>query len=301
MDRTLSERVALVAGATRGAGRAIAVELGARGATVYAAGRSTRQAASPMQRPETIDDTADLVTEAGGRGIAVQCDFTNVDAVAALRTRIEKEAAGRLDILVNDVWGGDPFVEWGKPFWEHDLAKSLQAWQNGVQSHLVSLHQLTPLIVASKGLLIEITDGDRDDYYGSLFYDVVKASIRRLGVVMGEELGKHGATGVALTPGFLRSEAMLENFGVTEETWREAAKRDPHFGISETPHYVGRAVAALASDPDVHRWNGQVLSSWQLMNECGFTDLDGSQPDWGKFRAEVLAESRTEFDPNDYR
>ncbi|MFB6395439.1 SDR family oxidoreductase [Polymorphospora lycopeni] len=301
VDRTLAGRIAVVAGATRGAGRGIAVELGAAGATVFVAGRSTRQAPSAMNRPETIEETAELVDRAGGRGIPVRVDFCEPAEVDALRDRIRSEVDGRLDILVNDVWGGDPLVEWGKPFWEHDLDRSLTAWRNGVQSHLVSLHRLVPLLIDRGGLLVEITDGDREDYYGSLFYDVVKASVRRLGKVLGEDLGKHGVTAVSLTPGFLRSEAMLEGFGVAEGNWRDAARKDPHFAISETPHYVGRAVAALAGDEKVARWNGQVLSSWQLANEYGFTDVDGSRPDWGKYRVDVFENGRKDVDPEDYR
>jgi NAD(P)-dependent dehydrogenase (short-subunit alcohol dehydrogenase family) len=301
VDNFLAGKVAVVAGGTRGAGRGIAVELGARGATVYVCGRTSRDAPSPMKRAETIEETAELVDRAGGRGVAVRCDFTSRDQVDALRARLESDAGGRLDVLVNDVWGGDPFVQWGIPFWEHDLERSLTAWDNGMRSHLIALHRLTPLVIAAQGLIVEITDGDRDDYYGSLFYDVVKAGIRRLGRVLGEDLGKHGVTALALTPGFLRSEAMLEGFGVTEATWRDAAAKDPHFGISETPHYVGRAVAALAADADVRRWNGKTLSSWQLAHEYDFTDIDGSRPDWGAFRSEVLAAEATEFDPEDYR
>jgi NAD(P)-dependent dehydrogenase (short-subunit alcohol dehydrogenase family) len=165
----------------------------------------------------------------------------------------------------------------------------------------VSLHRLVPLLIGAGGLVVEITDGDRDDYYGSLFYDVVKASVRRLGRVLGEDLGRHGVTAVSLTPGFLRSEAMLEGFGVTERDWRDAIAKDPHFAISETPHYVGRAVAALAADPGIARWNGQVLSSWQLAREYGFTDVDGSRPDWGRFRADAIERGRTDIDPEDYR
>ncbi|MGW4475109.1 SDR family oxidoreductase [Nonomuraea sp. NPDC004354] len=299
---THADLVAVVAGATRGAGRGIAVSLGALGATVYAAGRSTRDRPSAMKRPETIEETAELVEKAGGRGIPVRCDFTEPAEVDALRERLESEVAGRLDVLVNDVWGGDPLVEWGKPFWEHDLANALTAWRNGIQSYLVSLHRLVPLMVRRGcGLVVEITDGDGDDYYGSLFYDVVKAGVRRLGRVLGEDLGKHGLTAVALTPGFLRSEAMLEGFGVTEENWRDAVAKDRHFALAESPHYVGRAVAALATDPDVARWNGRVLSSWQLAGEYGFTDLDGSRPDWGRYRTVAFGPTQGQTNPEDYR
>jgi NAD(P)-dependent dehydrogenase (short-subunit alcohol dehydrogenase family) len=299
----LQDMVAVVTGATRGAGRGIAVSLGALGATVYVTGRSTSGSPSPMKRPETIEETASLVRAAGGNAIAVRCDFTSVAEVDALRRRIQSESDGRLDVLVNDVWGGDPFVEWGKPFWEHDLDNALTAWRNCVQSHLVALHRLVPLMAKRKsGLIVEITDGDRDDYYGSLFYDVVKASVRRLGVVLGEDLDKYGITSVALTPGFLRSEAMLAGFGVTEENWRDATRTNKEFGISETPYYVGRAVAALAADPKVARWNGQVLSSWQLAHEYGFTDLDGSRPDWGRYREVAFGtDRRDDIDTEDFR
>jgi NAD(P)-dependent dehydrogenase (short-subunit alcohol dehydrogenase family) len=282
-------QVAVVAGATRGAGRAIAVALGSLGATVYCTGRSTRVGLSEMDRPETIEETAERVDAAGGRGVPVRCDHTDPGQVAALRARLEADG-GRLDVLVNDVWGGDHLVRWDAPFWEHDLGAGLRAVRNGVESHLVTSHALAPLLVAAgAGLIVEVTDGDGDDYRGSLYYDLVKASVIRLARAQARELEPFGVTAVAITPGFLRSEAMLDHFGVTEETWREAIAADPHFALSETPAYVGRAVAALACDPGVARWSGRALSSWGLAREYPFTDADGSLPDWGRWRDAVVA------------
>jgi NAD(P)-dependent dehydrogenase (short-subunit alcohol dehydrogenase family) len=300
----LAGRVAVVAGATRGAGRGIAVELGARGATVYVTGRSTRAARSELGRPETIEETAELVDAAGGRGVPVRCDHLDAAQVDSLRARIEREEGGRLDVLVNDVWGGDHLVRWDAPFWEHDLAAGLRAWRNGVETHLVTAHRLAPLMAArGSGLVVEVTDGDRDDYRGSLFYDLAKASAARLALGLARELGPRGVTAVGLTPGFLRSEAMLDHFGVTEATWRDGVAADPHFALSETPRYVGRAVAALAADPEAARFAGRVLSSWGLAREYGFTDADGSRPDWGRWFADVVAPGRDPLaaDPAAYR
>jgi NAD(P)-dependent dehydrogenase (short-subunit alcohol dehydrogenase family) len=303
-ERPLTGRVALVAGGTRGAGRGIAVELGALGATVYVTGRSTRATRSEIGRPETIEETAERVDAAGGRGIPVRCDHSAASDVDALRRRLERDEDGRLDVLVDDVWGGDHLISWGVPFWEHDLEAWLRGWRNGVETHLVTLHGLAPLLVArGRGLVIEVTDGETDAYRGSLPYDLVKATIIRLARGLAAELGPHGVTAVALTPGFLRSEAMLEHFGVTEERWRDAAAADPHFVMSETPHYVGRAAAALAADGEAGRWNGQALSSWRLAREYGFTDADGSRPDWGRWFDEVVTPGRDprEVDPAAYR
>ncbi|MFT7835226.1 SDR family oxidoreductase [Saccharothrix sp. BKS2] len=285
----LKGKVAAVTGATRGAGRAIAVELGAAGATVFVGGRSTRERRSPIGRDETIEETAELVTAAGGRGIAVRCDFTVPEDVDAFRARVEAEGDGRLDVLVDDVWGGEADTEF-RVFWEQDLDKQLRLWRNSVQAHLVTLHRLLPLLVRRPGgLLVEVTDGDSDEFYsGSLAYDSVKVAIRRFGTVMAKELEPHGCTSVAVTPGFLRSEQMLEHFGVTEENWRDAIAEDPHYAMAESPHYVGRGIAALAADPDRHRHNGRALASWTLMREYGFTDLDGSRPDWGRWYEEVF-------------
>ncbi|WP_379062816.1 SDR family oxidoreductase [Mesorhizobium sp. UC22_110] len=288
---TLAGKVALVAGATRGAGRGIAVELGAAGATVYVTGRTTRQHPSEYQRPETIEETAELVTAAGGRGIAVQVDHLVSEEVAALMQRIRAEQ-GRLDILVNDIWGGENYVEWNKPVWEHDLAKGLRMLHLAVDTHLITAHHALPLLIENPGgLLVEVTDGTAEynasHYRLSPFYDLAKVAVNRMGWSHAKDLAPHGATAISLTPGWLRSEIMLETFGVREENWRDATVNVPHFVISETPHFVGRAVAALAADPDRARWNGQSLSSGSLAKEYGFTDLDGSRPDAWRYIAEV--------------
>ncbi|MEU9081093.1 SDR family oxidoreductase [Streptomyces sp. NPDC048357] len=290
-QRTLEGRVALVAGATRGAGRGIAVQLGARGATVYVSGRSTRGRRSEYDRPETIEETAELVTAAGGRGIAVVADHLVPAEVEALVGRIDAEQ-GRLHVLVNDIWGGEQLFEWDSTVWEHDLDKGLRLMRLAVETHAVTSHFALPLLLREPGgLVVEMTDGTADynasNYRVSFFYDIAKSSVLRMAFALGHELGPRGATAVALTPGWLRSEMMLDNFGVTEENWRDALTEVPHFGISETPSYVGRAVAALAADPEVARWNGRSLSSGQLAQEYGFTDLDGSRPDCWRYMVEV--------------
>lgn len=283
---TLAGKVAVVTGATRGCGRGIAVELGARGATVHVAGRTTRQHRSPMNRAETIEETAELVDAAGGKGIPVRCDFTDVSDVDALVASID----GGIDILVDDVWGGDQFHQFGVPYWEQDLAKVLALVRNGVETHLIALHRLLPLVVRNKGLVVEMTDGDDETYHGAgLAYYLVKSSVRALGRGLAGELSGTGCTALAVTPGFLRSESMLENFGVTEATWRDAIETvDAHFAMSETPHYVGRGIAALAEDPEKARFNGRTTASWTLMHEYNVTDLDGTRPDWGRWYEEVV-------------
>jgi NAD(P)-dependent dehydrogenase (short-subunit alcohol dehydrogenase family) len=289
----LEDTVALVTGATRGAGRGIATELGAAGATVYVTGRTTRTHGSPMNRPETIEDTAELVTEHGGTGIAVQVDHTDRAQVAALIERIAAEQDGRLDLLVNDIWGGDPLIDWDKPFWEHDLDAGLLAIHNSIDTHLITSALAAPMKIArGRGLIIEMTDGTgRDGYRGNLYYDVAKQAMIRLAEGEDAELRPHGVTALALTPGFLRSEAVLDHFGVTAENWRDAIAKDRHFAASETPRFAGRAVVALASDPDVARFGGQALSSWELAREYGFDDVDGSRPDWGAHYQEHVARS----------
>ncbi|MEU1917215.1 SDR family oxidoreductase [Streptomyces massasporeus] len=291
MSAPLQDKVALVAGATRGAGRGVAVELGAAGATVYVTGRSTRARRSEYDRPETIEDTADLVTAAGGRGIAVPTDHLDRAQVKALVDRIADEQ-GRLDVLVNDIWGGEKLFEWDTPLWEHDLDNGLRLLRLAVETHAVTAHHALPLLLRNPGgLVVEVTDGTADynagNYRVNFFYDLAKASVLRMAFALGHELGPRGATAVALTPGWLRSELMLDGFGVREENWRDALERVPHFAISETPHYVGRAVAALAADADVARWNGQSLSSGGLAQVYGFTDLDGSRPDAWRYLVEV--------------
>lgn len=282
--KTLKGKVAVVAGATRGAGRGIAVMLGEAGATVYVTGRSTREKPSEMNRPETIEETAETVTERGGQGIPVRVDHTVEEEVKALFERIEKEQNGCLDILVNDVWGGDPLTEWGAPFWEHNLKNGLFIQKQSVHSHMITSHYGVPLMIAGGGgLLIEITDGVDYKYRGNLYYSLAKISAIHLAQSMAEELKGDHVTSVAVTPGFLRSEAMLDLFGVTEENWREGAKKDPHFIASETPFFIGKAVTALASDPKIAEKSGEVLSSWSLSEEYGFTDVDGNQPHWGNY------------------
>ncbi|MEU2060445.1 SDR family oxidoreductase [Streptomyces sp. NPDC013455] len=291
MPGPLADKVALVAGATRGAGRGIAVELGAAGATVYVTGRSTRARRSEYDRPETIEDTADLVTAAGGRGIAVPADHLDRAAVRDLVDRIADEQ-GRLDVLVNDIWGGEKLFEWDTPLWEHDLDRGLRLLRLAVETHAITSHYALPLLLRRPGgLVVEVTDGtaeyNRDTYRVNFFYDLAKASVLRMAFALGHELGPRGATAVALTPGWMRSEIMLEAYGVREDDWRDALRREPHFAISETPRFTGRAVAALAADPDVARFNGQSLSSGGLAREYGFTDLDGSRPDAWRYLVEV--------------
>lgn len=291
MSGPLEGKVALVAGATRGAGRGIAVELGAAGATVYVTGRSTRARRSEYDRPETIEDTADLVTAAGGQGIAVAADHLDKSAVRDLVDRVADER-GRLDVLVNDIWGGENLFEWETPVWEHDLDNGLRLLRLAVETHAVTSHYALPLLLRHPGgLVVEVTDGttdyNRDTYRVNLFYDLAKTSVLRMAFALGHELGPRGATAVALTPGWMRSEVMLDAYGVREENWREALAREPHFAISETPRFTGRAVAALAADPDVARFNGRSLSSGGLARVYGFTDLDGSRPDAWRYLVEV--------------
>ena len=280
--KNLSGRVAVVAGGTRGAGRGIAVELGAAGATVYVTGRTTSGERSPMGRRETIEETARLVDEAGGTGIPVRVDHADTDQVRALIGRIA-DHRGRLDVLVNDVWGGDPLTEWDTPFWQHDLANGIALLRNAVETHLITSWHAAPLLASTPGsMIVEITDGVSDRYRGSLFYDLAKSAVIRLAVAQAEDLRPHGVTVVALTPGFLRSEAMLEHFGVDEENWRAGIDKDPNFAFSETPRYIGRAVASLAADPHKHQRTGTATATWELAKAYGFVDVDGTQPDWGQ-------------------
>jgi NAD(P)-dependent dehydrogenase (short-subunit alcohol dehydrogenase family) len=291
MNESMDGKVALVAGATRGAGRGIAVELGAAGATVYVTGRSTRQRRSEMDRPETIEETAELVTAAGGRGIAVPVDHLESDQVRALVERIDRER-GRLDVLVNDIWGGELLFSWTDRLWEHSLDKGLRILRLAIDTHIITSHHALPLLIRRPGgLVIEVTDGtaeyNADHYRVSFFYDLAKTSVTRMAFAQAKELAPHDATAVSLTPGWLRSEIMLDTYGVTEATWRDALAVQPHFAISETPAYTGRAVVALATDPQVSRWNGRSLSTGQLAREYGFTDVDGSRPDAWRYLVEV--------------
>lgn len=291
MIRMLEGKVALVAGATRGAGRGIAVELGAAGATVYVTGRSTRNQRSEYNRPETIEETAQLVQHAGGQAIAVQVDHLDPAQVQPLVARIEREQ-GRLDVLVNDVWGADFFIEWNVPVWKHSLERGLRMLRLAIDTHIITSHFALPLLIKNPGgLVVEMTDGTAEynnaKYRVSLFYDLAKTSVIRMAWAQAQELRSHQCTAVALTPGWLRSEMMLDAYGVSEANWRDAITKQPHFVITETPRYVGRAVAHLAGDPEVERWSGQSLSSGQLAKVYGFTDLDGSQPDAWRYVVEV--------------
>jgi NAD(P)-dependent dehydrogenase (short-subunit alcohol dehydrogenase family) len=301
----LDGKVALVAGATRGAGRGIAVALGAEGATVYCTGRTTRTERSEYDRPETIEETAELVTAAGGSGIAVQVDHLERSQVEALVARIDAEQ-GCLDVLVNDIWGGERLVEWNVPLWEHDLDKGLRLLRLAVDTHLITNHFALPLLLRNPGgLVVEITDGTLEyntvNYRLSAFYDLAKWSVLRLGFSLGKDVGPKGATAVVITPGWLRSEMMLEAYGVTEDNWQDGTKVNPHFAISETPTYVGRAVVALAADPDVARWNGKSTSSGELARVYGFTDVDGSQPDAWRYLVEVQDAGRSADVSGSYR
>jgi NAD(P)-dependent dehydrogenase (short-subunit alcohol dehydrogenase family) len=294
--------VALVAGATRGAGRAIAVELARSGAYVYATGRSTRSARSEYDRPETIEETGELMEAAGGQGSALRVDHLESGQVADLAARIDGEQ-GRLDVLVNDIWGGEKLVDWETPVWEHDLANGLRLLRLAVDTHLITSHHMLPLMIRNPGgLVIEVTDGTAEynaaNYRLSVFYDLAKASVIRLAWSQGHELAPHGCAAVALTPGWMRSEMMLEHYGVSEDTWRDALDRPyqppfphpGHFGISETPAFTGRAVVALAADPERQRWNQGSASSGGLAREYGFTDVDGSRPDAWRYLVEVQDE-----------
>jgi NAD(P)-dependent dehydrogenase (short-subunit alcohol dehydrogenase family) len=288
MAGPLTGKVALVAGATRGAGRAIAVELARAGATVYATGRSTRAAPSEYKRPETIEETGELMEAAGGTGVALRVDHLDPEQVAALVQRIDADQ-GRLDVLVNDIWGGEKLFQWDARLWEHDLGNGLRLLRLAVETHLVTSHHALPLLVRRPGgLVVEMTDGTADynarNYRVNAFYDLAKASVLRLAWSQGHELAEFGCTAVALTPGWMRSEMMLEVYGVTEANWRDVPG---HFGISETPTFTGRAVVALAGDPDVARWNQASLSSGQLAREYGFVDVDGSAPDAWRYMVEV--------------
>jgi len=297
VTRRDARRVALVAGATRGAGRAIAVELARAGLDVYATGRSTRTTGrSEIGRPETIEETGDLMAAAGGSGRALVVDHEDPEAVADLVARIEAER-GRLDVLVNDIFGGDRYAQWDRPLWEHDLAGGLRMLRMGVDTHVVTAHASLPLLLrGDRGLLIEMTDGTAEVNASyrervGFFYDLVKANVSRIILALTAELRDRPVTALGVTPGWLRSEAMLEGFGVTEETWREALARVPGFAISESPAYVARGVAALALDPDVAGFAGRVLTARQLADRYGVTDTDGSRPDaWGYIAAYGMEE-----------
>lgn len=285
--RPLEGQVAVVAGATRGAGRAIAMMLGAAGATVYATGRSVQGHPSDIGRKETIDETAALVNAQGGKGIAVRVDHTVPEQVEALFKRVAEEQDGRLDILINDVWGGEKITEWGTPFWQGSLDKALLMQQRAVHSHMITSYYAAPLLVArGKGVIMEITDGFDYRYRGNLPYSLAKISVIHLAEAQAAELKPHGVAAVAVTPGFLRSEEMLDHFKVTEDNWRDAGAQEPHFLQSETPFFVAKGIAALAADPNLMGKTGKVFTSWGLSDDYGIVDVDGRTPHWGKYAAE---------------
>jgi len=305
----LRGRIAVVAGATRGAGRGIAAALGEAGATVICTGRSSRSRIlkSDYNRPETIEETAELVTSLGGNGIPVVVDHLDVSQVRRLADQL-RDAHGHIDILVNDIWGAEQLKggppDWNKPIWQLDLEKGLRILRLAIDTHLIASHHLLPLLIGRPGgLLVEVTDGTSEynasRYRLSVFYDLAKAAVNRLAFSQGHELAPHQATAVAITPGWLRSEMMLDAYHVTEDNWRTAAA-PPGFAVSESPRYVGRAVAALATDPKRQRWNQQSVTSAQLAAEFGFTDIDGSRPDvWGY--NEAVEHGNRNASPSDYR
>lgn len=283
-SKPLAGKVAVVTGATRGGGRGIAVMLGEAGATVYITGRSVKGSPAMEGRSETIEQTAEMVTERGGVGIAVRTDHTEEAEVKALFERIRREQDGRLDILVNDIWGGDPLTEWETPFWEHSLANGLLMQRRAVHTHMITSHYGVPMMVARRqGLVIEVTDGTDYRYRGNLFYSLAKVSTIHLAEAMAADLKPYGVTALSLTPGFLRSEAVLDHFGVSESNWRDAVAKDVHFAQSETPFYIGKAVVALASDPNIAEKTGKAFMSGDLADEYGFTDVDGTKPNWNTY------------------
>ena len=286
MPQSLEGQVALVAGATRAAGRGIAQELAAAGARVYCTGRSTRGAPATPGRPETIEETAELIAAAGGAAVAVRVDHRVEAEVEALAARIKADE-GRLDILVNDIWGGDELVDWAAPFWKQDIGVVRALVDQAILSHWITARHCAPMMVeANRGLIVEVTDGVNPGYRGQLLFDFIKAGLIRLVYAMAWDLARTRVTALAVSPGFLRSEAMLDRFGVTEANWRDGVASDPDFAASETPRYVGRAIAALASDPNLRARAGGAYFAADLAEEYGFTDVDGRQP---HFWSSVLA------------
>jgi len=292
-SKPLRDKVALVAGATRGAGRAIAVELARAGAIVYATGRSSRvEGPSEIGRPETIEQTGELIVAAGGEGIALRADHREPDQVHDLVERIDRDH-GRLDVLVNDIFDGGRYAEFGSTLWDHDLPGGLRMLRIGIDTHAITSHFVLPLLIRRPGgLVVEMTDGTAEynaayRHREGFYYDLVKATVQRMTIAQAYELGPYQASSVAVTPGWMRSKDMLDFYRVTEPTWRQATAREPHFCISESPTYTGRAVTALAADAGVARWSGKVLSSGQLAPIYGFTDTDGTQPDCWRYVVEV--------------
>jgi NAD(P)-dependent dehydrogenase (short-subunit alcohol dehydrogenase family) len=281
-SRPLAGRIALVAGATRGAGRGIARALGEAGATVYCTGRSTKGKPSPYRRPETIDETAGMIKAAGGDAIAVRVDHTVESEVKKLFARILR-AHKRIDIVVNSVAGEHPLMKkWGS-MWQADTRDADEIFKQALTSHLITAkHAALAMMPAKRGLIVEITENDTLGGGGNPMAQVVKVAQKVLPLFWAAELKPHGIAIMSVTPGFLRSEAMLQGFGVTEENWRDGGKKDRNFLVSESPLYVGRAVAALAADPHIMDRTGMLWSSWELAGDYRFTDYDGRRPDWGR-------------------
>ncbi|WP_114853316.1 SDR family oxidoreductase [Brachybacterium sp. YJGR34] len=312
-EQPLEGRIALVTGATRGAGRAIARELAGAGAEVYCTGRSTDDSPSDYDRRETVEETARLIADAGGRAHAVVVDHLDVGAVRALVERIDREQ-GALDILVNDI-GGEAYVRFGIPLWEYDLAEGAKLFDTGFTTHLHTSHSALPLLIRRPGgLVIEVTDGTREynrtHYRETVFLDLTKTAVDRLAYAQGHELAPHGGTALSVSPGWLRSEMMLDAFGVSEETWREAAAANrgtadampPYeFVISETPTMLARGLVALAADPERSRWNTRSTSSFELAEHYDVTDLDGSRPDAWSFITAMETTPAAELDVTEYR
>jgi NAD(P)-dependent dehydrogenase (short-subunit alcohol dehydrogenase family) len=322
----LHDRVALVAGATRGVGRGIALALGEAGATVYCTGRSTRKQKGRLasaarrsssqarkalpadyyaNRPETIEETAELVNASGGKGIAVVVDHLEPDKVEKLIARIRKEQ-GQLHVLVNDI-SESAEHEFGKTFWQADLERGFALFRNAVHTHIITSHFAAPLLIetakksTNSGLIVEIGDGDSYTYRGNVFYDLIKTTVIRQAFAMSYELRRKSVAAIALTPGFLRSEIMLERFGVTEANWQDGIKKDPNYAASETPLYTGRAIAALAADPNIMKKSGRVFSSWGLSDEYGFCDVDGRRPHWGRHYAATYGDTMNACDEGFYK
>ena len=283
-ESPLAGRVALVAGATRGAGRGIARALAQAGATVYCTGRSVTGKPSPYRRPETINETAALIKASGGTAIAVRVDHTSEREVSALFRRILR-SHHRLDIVVDSVAGEDPLLKPHGFLWQADLGNADAMFRQGLTSRIITAkHAALAMMPAKRGLIVEVTENDIIGGGANPIAHAVKTAQKVLPLQWATELAAHGITVLAITPGFLRSETMLQHFGVTEDTWREAGKKDPNFLVSESPLFVGRAIAALAADPNVRDRTGRLLSSWELAREYGFTDYDGRRPDWGRHK-----------------
>ncbi len=279
--KPLTDRVALVAGATRGAGRGIARALAEAGAFVYCTVRSVRGRPSPYRRPETVDETAEMIQAGGGRAVALRVDHSVEDEVKALVDRIDR-AHGRLDVVADSVAGEDPLIRYWGSFWKTDLTHADAFLRQAIVTHIITAKHTAPLMMRERrGLIVEVTESETMHAGGNPLTQTAKLALKSLALNMAPELYEHGVAAVAITPGFLRSESMLDGQGVTEDNWRDAGQKDSNFLESESPLFVGRAVAALASDPNILERSGQLFTSWEAARQYGFTDYDGRRPDWG--------------------